>query len=48
MTVPTLDETVQNYKEAGYLQITFIHNGKTEISRTRVPVYYEVRNCSMK
>lgn len=46
--VPTLDETVQNYKEAGYLQITFIHNGKTEISRTRVPVYYEVRNCAMK
>lgn len=41
------DASVQSYYQAGTLVITLTHNGKDEISETTVPVYYELRNCSM-
>lgn len=39
-------KNVVSYSQIGTISIVLNHNGKEEISDVKIPVYYEVRNCS--
>lgn len=39
------DDTVRESRQIGTIEITIIHNGKTEKADLTIPVYLETRNC---